>query len=146
MSSATQASVSRKRKSEADPIAPIAPPTKKPKCVPEGFSVAFAALALLKGSDADQETLGNTAEKDEDYFTDEFDDEDMVDYMRKYWRSFPADFSWDKYANDLAEFKKWEGWLITRGANYLYVDYKHKEALQDANYCGDELYIKLEIP
>ena len=99
------------------------------------------ALALLKGSDEDQWTLDATAGADEDFFTDEFDDEDMVTLMRKYWRSFPADFSWEKYDKDPAEFDKWEYWLVIRGTNYLYVDWKHKEALQDANYCGDELYI-----
>ena len=78
------------------------------------------------------------AGRDENWEIDEFDNSDFIGIMKSYWRVYPKDFSWDKFNSDPDEFAKWEEWLVDRGFNYLYIDFKFKEAALQRTLCWME--------
>lgn len=94
------------------------------------------AIGLLKGTDEDQMILSGMAGRDENWEIDEFDNSDFIGIMKSYWRVYPKDFSWDKFNSDPDEFAKWEEWLVDRGFNYLYIDFKFKEAALKGHCVG----------
>lgn len=85
-------------------------------------------LELLKGNDNKQWILQGKAYQD-DFCTDELDNEVYIGVMRDFWKVYPKEFSWKKMDND-AFRNLWEDWLITRAANYMYVECRFKEAAQ----------------
>jgi len=86
-------------------------------------------MELLKGNDNKQWIIEGKACRD-DYETDEMDNQDYIQVMRDYWKVYPDEFSWERFDTNEAYMILWEEWLITRAANYMYVEWKFKEAAQ----------------
>lgn len=86
-------------------------------------------IDILKGSD--QTILHGMIARDEDYF-DETDSTWAIEMVKTYFKWLPEGFSWEKYEKEQWEdteyYRKWEEWLIESGGNYIYVDYKYKQA------------------
>ena len=90
-------------------------------------------MELLKGSDNKQWILQGKAYRD-DFCTDEMDNQDFIRVMRDYWKVYPKEFSWEKFDTNEAYMILWDEWLITRAANYMYVEWKFKQKAQQG-YC-----------
>jgi len=84
-------------------------------------------MELLKGNDNKQWIIQGKACRD-DYESDE--DQDYIQVMRDYWKLYPKEFSWKRFDTQEAYMILWEEWLITRAANYMYVEWKFKEKAQ----------------
>ena len=88
-------------------------------------------IELLKGNDNKQWIIEGKAYRDEEYEgPDELDNEDYIRVMRDYWKVYPKEFSWEKFDTSDAYRNLWEEWLITRAANYMYVEWKFKDKAQ----------------
>ena len=87
-------------------------------------------IELLKGNDNKQWIIEGKAYRDEEYEPDEFDNEDYIRVMRDYFKVYHKDFSWEKFDTSNAYRNLWEEWLITRAANYMYVEWKFKDRAQ----------------
>lgn len=92
-------------------------------------------MELLKGNDNKQWIIEGKAYQD-DFCTDELDNQDYIRVMRDYWKVYPKEFSWEKFDTNEAYMILWEEWLITRAANYMYVEWKFKEKAQQGLCIG----------
>lgn len=92
-------------------------------------------MELLKGNDNKQWIIEGKAYQD-DFCTDEMDNQDFIRVMRDYWKVYPKEFSWEKFDTNEAYMMLWEEWLITRAANYMYVEWKFKEKAQQGLCIG----------
>ena len=92
-------------------------------------------MELLKGNDNKQWIIEGKACRD-DFCTDELDNQDYIRVMRDYWKVYPKEFSWEKFDTNEAYMILWEEWLITRAANYMYVEWKFKEKAQEGLCTG----------
>lgn len=92
-------------------------------------------MELLKGNDNKQWIIEGKAYQD-DFCTDEMDNQDFIRVMRDYWKVYPKEFSWDRFDTNEAYMILWEEWLITRAANYMYVEWKFKEKAQEGLCTG----------
>ena len=86
-------------------------------------------IELLKGNDNKQCIIEGKACRD-DFCTDELDNQDYIRVMRDYWKLYPKEFSWKTFDTQEAYRNLWEEWLITRAANYMYVEWKFKDKAQ----------------
>lgn len=87
-------------------------------------------MDLLKGNDNKQWIIQGKSYRDEEYEPDEFDNADYISVMRDYWKLYPKEFSWERFDTQEAYMILWEEWLITRAANYMFVEWKFKEKAQ----------------
>ena len=92
-------------------------------------------MELLKGNDNKQWIIEGKAYQD-DFCTDEMDNQDFIRVMRDYWKVYPKEFSWERFDTQNAYMILWEEWLITRAANYMYVEWKFKEKAQEGLCIG----------
>lgn len=92
-------------------------------------------IELLKGNDNKQWIIEGKAYQD-DFCTDEMDNQDFIRVMRDYWKVYPKEFSWEKFDTNEAYMILWEERLITRAANYMYVEWKFKEKAQEGLCIG----------
>lgn len=92
-------------------------------------------MELLKGNDNKQWIIEGKAYQD-DFCTDEMDNQDFIRVMRDYWKVYPKEFSWERFDTQNAYMILWEEWLITRAANYMYVEWKFKEKAQEGLCTG----------
>ena len=92
-------------------------------------------MELLKGNDNKQWIIAGKACQD-DFCTDGMDNQDYIQVMRDCWKVYPKEFSWEKFDTNEAYMILWEEWLITRAANYMYVEWKFKEKAQQGLCLG----------